>query len=142
MAPGTAELQRAVSHEGAACEANWQGEWSRALDCIRQVIDALRGGRAPQRYAALWNYLASCIAHRLVQQTGDHGLGAAATKFYDAARAAGRGTTWLSNLAASAEGGTASVEPGIDPLDEQAMTGVLANAARLARPSVFDIEVQ
>jgi hypothetical protein len=141
-APGTAELQRAVSHEVAACDAIWQGEWSRALDSIRQMLDALRGGRAPQRYAALWNYLASCIAHRLAQQTGDPALGTAATTFFGAARGAGRGTTWLSNLAAPAESGTAPAEPALDPLDEQAMTGVLANAARLARPAVFDTEVQ
>jgi hypothetical protein len=141
-APGTAELQRAVSYEVAACEAIWQGEWSRALDSIRQVLDALRGGQAPQRYAALWNYLASCIAHRLAQQSGDPALGNAATTFYGAARAAGRGTTWLSNLAAPAENWSAPAKPGLDPLDEQAMTGVLANAARLARPAVFDTEVE
>ncbi|GAA2679831.1 MULTISPECIES: DEAD/DEAH box helicase [Actinosynnema] len=141
-APGTAELQRAVSHEVVACEAIWQGEWSRALDCIREVLDALRGGRAPQRYAALWNYLASCIAHRLARQAADPVLGAAATKFYGAARAAGRGTTWLSNLAAPVESGTVPEEPALDPLDEQAMAGVLANAARLAKPTVFDTEVR
>ena len=31
--------------------------------------------------------------------------------------------------------------PAVDPLDAQAMNGVLANAARLAKPSVFDTEV-
>ncbi|WP_329070345.1 hypothetical protein [Amycolatopsis sp. NBC_01480] len=43
--------------EGESCggrrEAIWQGERSRALGSIRQALDALSGGRAPQRYAAL-----------------------------------------------------------------------------------------
>lgn len=141
-APGTNELQRAVRHEVAACDAIWQGEWSRALDSIRQVLDALRGGRAPQRYAALWNYLASCTAHRLAQQTGDPSLTSATAKFYADARAAGRGTTWLMHLAAPAESSTAPAQPALDPLDEQAMTGVLVSAARLAKPAVFDTEIQ
>ncbi|MGH3520613.1 MAG: DEAD/DEAH box helicase [Haloechinothrix sp.] len=141
-APGSAELQRSARHEVAANDAIWQGEWSRALECIRQVLDALRGGRAPQRYAALWNYLASCIAHRLADQKGDVALRAAATKFYDDARAAGRGTTWLSNLAAPVETSTALALPATDPLDDQAMTGVLTNAARLAKPAVFETEIR
>lgn len=141
-AAGSAELQRAVCHEVAACDAIWQGEWPRALELIRQVLDALRGGKASQRYAALWNYLASCIAHRLAQQTADPALAAAAAKFYGDARAAGRGTTWLSTLAAPVEISSAPAQPTIDPLDEQAMTGVLANAVRLAKPAVFDVEVQ
>lgn len=139
-APGAADLQRAVRHEVAACDAIWQGDWSRALDSIRKVLDALRGGRASQRYAALWNYLASCIAHRLAGQTGDTALSSAATKYYADARSAGRGTTWLNTLAAPADSGTAPERPDLDPLDEQAMNGVLANAARLAKPTVFDTE--
>lgn len=141
-APGSVELQRAASHEVAACEAIWQGEWPRALDLIGDVLGNLRGGQAPQRYAALWNYLASCIAQRLAEQTGNAALAAAATKYYGAAQAAGRGTTWLAHLAAPVERSTAPAQPAIDPLDEQAMTGVLANAARLARAAVFDSKVQ
>ncbi len=140
-APGSAELQKAARFEVAACDAIWQGEWDRALDLIRQVLDALRGGRAPQRYAALWNYLAACIAQRLATKTSDTTLSAAAAAFYGDARAAGRGTTWLSHLAAPVEATTTLAQPSVDPLDEQAMNGVLANAARLAKPSVFDTEV-
>lgn len=136
-APGSAELQKSVSHEVAACDAIWQGEWSHALELIRQVLDDLRGGRAPQRYAALWNYLAACIAQRLAAQTGDSTLTTAAGKFHSDARAAGRGTTWLSHLAAPVETTTTLARPAADPLDAQAMEGVLANAARLAKPSVF-----
>ncbi|MDH6700445.1 DEAD/DEAH box helicase [Streptomyces sp. MAA16] len=141
-APGSAELQRSVHHEVAAWDAIWQGEWQRALELIRKVLDALRGGRAPQRYAALWNYLASCVSQRLADQTGDSALHDAATKFYDDARNAGRGTTWLSHLAAPVESTTAPAPPAVDPLDEQAMTGVLVNATRLAKPAVFDREIQ
>ncbi|WP_413115327.1 DEAD/DEAH box helicase [Streptomyces sp. CY1] len=140
-APGAAELQRSVRDEVAAWDAIWQSEWQRALDLIRKVLDALRGGRAPQRYAALWNYLASCIAQRLAEQTGDTALHAAAAKFYNDARNAGRGTTWLSHLAAPVEKATAPALPAVDPLDEQAMHGVLTHAVRLARPAVFDTEV-
>lgn len=140
-APGSAELQKSVCHEVAACDAIWQGEWARALELVRQVLDALRGGRAPQRYAALWSYLAACIAHRLAAQTGDSALSAAASRFHSDARAAGRGTTWLSHLAAPVETNTALAKPAADPIDDQAIAGVLANAARLAKPSVFDTEI-
>ncbi|MFF5304818.1 DEAD/DEAH box helicase [Streptomyces sp. NPDC013161] len=140
-APGSAELQSSVRNEVAAWDAIWQGEWQRALDLVRKVLDALRGGRAPQRYAALWNYLGSCIAQRLSDQTGDATLHSSATKFYEDARSAGRGTTWLSHLAAPVESITAPTATVVDPLDEQAMNGVLANATRLARPAVFDPEI-
>lgn len=141
-APGTSELQRAVGHEVAACDAIWQGEWPRALDSIREVLDALRGGRAPRRYAALWHYLASCVARRLAEQAGDAALAAAAAKFYADARVAGRGTTWLTHLAAPADSAAALAQPAVDPLDGQAMAGVLSNAARLAKPAVFETEIQ
>lgn len=140
--PGSAQLSGAASREVAACDAMWQGEWRHALSLIREVIDALRGGQAPQRYAALWSYLGSCIARRIATQTGDTSLEEAATRFYDDARAAGRGTTWLSHLAAQADAATASDPTVVDPLDECAMLGVRANADRLAKPSVFETEIR
>lgn len=85
---------------------------------------------------------ASCIAHRLARQTGDTALIAAATTYYADARAAGRGTTRLNTLAAPADSGAAPELPDLDRLNEQTMTGVLANAARLAKPAVFDTETQ
>lgn len=136
--PGTEELQKAAHFEVAACDAMWQGEWSRALDLIRQVLDALRGGRAPSRYAALWNYLAFCVAHRLAAQNRDQQLAIDAQRYYEDARAAGRGTTWLSTLAAAAETAAAPAAPALDPLDELAMNTVKATAAQLARPAKFD----
>jgi hypothetical protein len=140
-APGSLELQRSARLEVAACNAIWQGEWARALDQIRQVLDALRGGRAPQRYAALWNYLAFCIAQRLATDAGDATLHQAAAAFYDDARTAGRGTTWLSHLVAPIEAIAAPAPGPIDALDEQAMAGVLAQATHLAKPSIFEEEV-
>lgn len=101
--PGAMELQRSAPHEVAACLAAWQGEWDRALASAREAIDALGGGKAPQRYAALWNYLAANWALRLAGQRGDDDLRASSVEYYRAARAAGRGTTWLSHLAAPAE---------------------------------------
>ncbi len=56
-APGAAQLQNAARHEVAAWEAIWQREWEHALTLIRRVLDELRGGKASQRYAALWHYL-------------------------------------------------------------------------------------
>ena len=43
--PGTAELQAAAKYEVTAWEAIWQGEWDRALEALREAIDALSGGR-------------------------------------------------------------------------------------------------
>ncbi|MFF5079432.1 DEAD/DEAH box helicase [Actinoplanes sp. NPDC000266] len=140
-APGTEALQKSVAHEVAACDAIWQGEWARALDLIRQVLDGLRGGRTSQRYAALWNYLAGCVAQRLAVQTGDAALQAASLKFHNDARAAGRGTTWLMHLAAPADKPITAAAPVLDLLDANAMDGVRVNTARLAKPSVFDEEV-
>jgi hypothetical protein len=137
-APGSAELQRSVGYEVAACDAIWQGDWAQALALIRQVLDALRGGRAPQRYAALWHYLAACIAYRLSLPGGDPALTAAAATFYDNARTAARGTVWMYTLAAPADRLAAPAPPALDPLDEQAMRGVLTHAGRLAAPAVFD----
>ncbi|WP_083921514.1 DEAD/DEAH box helicase [Actinopolyspora halophila] len=139
---GTDALQRAAPHEVAACDAIWQREWSLALNCIRKVLDGLRGGRASQRYAALWNYLASSIACRIAQQTGDSSFSDTAESFYAAARAAGRGTFWLSYLDTPTERKTTPAKPALDPLNEQAMNGVLDNADRLVKPTVFDTEVQ
>jgi hypothetical protein len=115
----------------AACDAIWQDDWTRALDLIRQVLDALRGGRAPQRYAALWNYLAFTIAHRLATKNNDTTLHTAASAFYEAARAAARGTTWLSHLAAApAEGASTPQPPVIDARVENELYQTRLRAAQ------------
>lgn len=137
-APGAFELQRSVRSEVDACDAMWQGEWDRALDATRKVLDNLRGGRAPQRYAALWNYLAACICHRRAQETGDDSYREAATGYYEAARSAGRGTTWLSHLAAPAESTDRKESAAIDPVDRQTIDGVKGAAVKLGKPAAFD----
>jgi hypothetical protein len=65
--PGTAGLQAAAKYEVAAWEALWQGEWDRALELTREAVDALTAGKVQQRYAALLNYLAACLAVRLAE---------------------------------------------------------------------------
>ena len=139
--PGTAELQAAAKSEVTAWEAIWQGEWDRALEALREAIDALSGGRVPQRYAALMNYLTACLAIRLADLTGKSEYREASAAFYRAARAAGRGTSWLSFLGAPAEQADIPAPPSLDPLDENAMTVVIDELSRIGRPATFDNEM-
>ncbi|MGW7073080.1 DEAD/DEAH box helicase [Streptomyces sp. NPDC054855] len=135
-APSSHELQRAVRAEVAAWEAIWAGEWTWALDNIRNVLDRLRGARTPTRYAALWNYLAFSIAHRLSEQNQDAALKAAADTYYLTARRNSQGTTWLSHLAAPSEKSSAPQLPDLEDVDVAAMQAVLG-ATDLAAPQVF-----
>jgi hypothetical protein len=48
-----AELASSARHEVDAWLKFWQGDAEGALEQARAVLDALTGGRAPQRYAAL-----------------------------------------------------------------------------------------
>lgn len=139
---GTSELERAAPHEVRAWLAAWQGEWDRAVEQARAAIDALRGGRQVQRYAALWNYLAASWAVRLSQQTGDATWLDTSNEYLRAARAAGRGTTWLSRLAAPADvARLRSLESEPQPLDETAAAAIVSCFRSVARPSRFDDEV-
>ncbi|MBA8963896.1 hypothetical protein JOJ86_005868 [Rhodococcus percolatus] len=138
-APGTDELQRAARREVVAYEAIWAGDWQQSLISIRQVVDRLSAGRGPKRYAALWNYLAFNVASRLAS-AGDESLHASAEGYYRAARAASRGTNWLSHLAAPAEATASPTTPNLDQLDEAAMRGVLG-ATDLAKPQNFESQV-
>jgi hypothetical protein len=137
--PGAVELERSAPAEVGAWLAAWQGDWQRALEFAREVIDSLRGGRAPQRYAALWNYLASAWSARLAAQTGDDAWLATSNDYMLAARASGRGTTWLSHLAAPADLARqpASAEND-DPVDRAAAAAVVRRFEGVGRPSVFD----
>lgn len=137
--PGALELAASAPLEVAATLAAWQGEWDRALNYAKQVIDALRGGKAPQRYAALWNYLASCWALHLAEQTDDDSLRRASVDYYGAARAAGRGTSWLSHLAPPVDrAATEAASDTPDPLDITAATNILEALPTIGRPSHFD----
>lgn len=140
--PGARELAAAAGDEVAACLALWQGDLEKALEHARRILDALRGGKAPQRYAALWNYIAACWAAQLADRTGEPAYRTASRNFYSAARAAGRGTTWLSHLAAPADQTTAA-EPGVatDPLDLAAAANVAAALPNLGKASRFDSDV-
>jgi hypothetical protein len=62
--------------------------------------------------------------------------------FHEAARAQGRGTTWLSHVAAPVESALAPSSYAIDLLDRAAIGGVQAQAPVLGRRSTFQAEVQ
>lgn len=138
--PGAIELQRSAPLEVQAQLAAWQGDWRRALEKAKGVVDALRGGQAPQRYAALWNYIASCWATRLWNETGDESLRQASALYLEAARAASRGTTWLARSSAHADAPNRSGE-NPDPLDTSAALAIQASFARIGRAKSFDADV-
>jgi len=136
---GTTELQNAASKEVAAWDALWQGEWDRALEATKEVIDRLRGGKAPQRYAALWLYLASCIAQRIATETGNARYADASTTYYRDARAAGRGTNWLAHLVAPVEQRyLADTSTTVDPLDQSAIAKIIERMPVLGKPAKFE----
>jgi hypothetical protein len=137
--PGATELERSAPPEVRACLAAWQGEWERALEAAKQAIDALRGGRAPQRYAALWNYLAAGWSVRLADQTNEPRWLEASDEYMKAARAAGRGTVWLSHLAAPADvARRASLEPEYESIDLAAAAAIQLSFSELSRPRDFE----
>lgn len=104
------------------------------------MLDALRGGRAPQRYAALWHYLAACWSMLLADELEDPALRSASVAHLREARAAGRGTTWLSHLAAAADSRDAGPEI-IDPLDAIACANIVKALPVLGRPARFEGDV-
>lgn len=136
--PGTEQLQAAARHEVAAWQAVWHGEWPLALDQARRAVDALRGGRVSQRYAALWNYLAACWSVRAAELSGDPTFTNASRAFYDDARAAARGTTWLAHLAAPADRTVGEPFTDADPLDQAAAAAIAASLDKIGRPAKFD----
>lgn len=140
--PGTSELANAAQHEVSAWQALWNGEYDRAVVSAKSAIDALRGGQAPQRYAALWNYLAACWTAKLSAEGGGpaggrKALGGAVDAYYQAARAAGRGTTWLAHLSSPADDRPGVQRHDLDPLDEAAVDAVLAAQPTWGRPAKF-----
>jgi Helicase C-terminal domain/DEAD/DEAH box helicase len=135
---GSSELQAAAPHEVAAWEAIWQNQWDVALESCRQALDALKGGQAPRRYAALWNYLASWVAMRLFAQTHQKSFQDAAIGYYEAARAAGRGTTWLSYLAAPTDSFSRREIFSVDPLDQLAAENIISRLDTIGRPAKFE----
>lgn len=59
-----AKLRGVVSRELEYVYAAWNGEWQRAFEKARLVVDQLEGGRELRPYQALWLYLASSAAGR------------------------------------------------------------------------------
>lgn len=135
---GAAQLHAAAGLEVAAWEAVWQGDWPRALEQARQVLDALRGGRVPQRYAALWNYLAAGWALRVGAQSGDDKLLEVSQRYYRDAQASARGTTWLSHLSAPTDREDHDNEHAVDKVDLAASEAILDDLVRLGRPVNFE----
>jgi hypothetical protein len=139
---GAAELELSAPAEVRAWLAAWQGDYRRALEYATEVIDALGGDRTPQRYAALWHYLAANWAARLATETGESAWSDAIQGHLRQARAAGRGTSWLSHLAAPADNAREHPTSGdLDPVDSAAITAIAGRFADLARPSKFDSSI-
>lgn len=141
--PGTQELSAAAGYEVAAYHALWHGELDRVLDHTRRVIDRLTGGRAPQRYAALWNYLAACWALIHLEHGGDETLRESSRAYFLAARSSGRGTMWLSHMAAPSERNRfhAPTANEVDPLDAEAARQIVEFLPKLGKARSFDDDV-
>lgn len=124
--PATKELAAAAAAEVAAVEAWWDGDLDTALAEATKVLDALGGNRKAARYAALWNYLAASWTRTLAREKGDPTgtLSKAADGYLAAARACGRGTSWLSHLANRADAITSADQ--YDHLDRLAAMNILA----------------
>jgi hypothetical protein len=131
---GTDALAAAAPFEVDAWAAAWAGEWTRAVEKGRRVIDSLSGGREVQRYAALWHYLMSAWVLRV-----DPSNTTTAADYLAKSRAAGRGTSWLDYLAAPADvdtGGT--VVDRRDEADLAAIDQILETRSRMGRNGVFE----
>ena len=132
---GTTQLAQAAPHEVAAWVAAWSGNWTEALAQAKLAIDALQGGRAPQRYAALWNYLAAAWASRLHASNGGQEHHSASQTYFSIAQRAGRGTRWLNHLESPADRTLRSATVELDPLDALACDAItrLINDGRWSR---------
>jgi hypothetical protein len=134
--PGTIQLGQSASFEVNAYQAYWQGDLERALQSAKQALDALSGGRAPQRYAALWNYFAASWSALLADKNQDVSLRLTSQNYFKAAQASGRGTMWLSHLASPAEDNIqSSIGEQLDPVDLAAATAILESLPKLGRSS-------
>ena len=138
---GTQELQRAAEFEVKAWEHIWAGDYEAALVDARRAVTELRGSRAPQRYAALWNFFASWLADRVQHETGQASYIQASADFYKAARAAARGTTWLTETATPRESVPATSDTDANPLDDAAVTAVIDYIGSIGKDSVFESAV-
>lgn len=88
-------LANAVRYEVEAFESAWRGEWDRAIEKGRLVLDRLEGGAELRPYQALWNFFISewaAIAYEAGLGAEYQGMSA---ELQTRAYAASRGTTWI-----------------------------------------------
>jgi len=128
---GTSQLQEAAKFEVLAWQAAWQGDWERATDCGKQVVDQLAGGRAPQRYAAFWNFLLSCWVARI---DGTTETAAASGNYFEVAFIASRGTTWIPE---DRSHGASAPQVPIDNRDEAAAAVIVLLVSELSGSKAF-----
>lgn len=141
---GTLQLSMAAADEVAAYQAVWQGEFDRALSHAKKAIDSLTGGRAPQRYASFWNYLAASWSLISARDQNDPSLKRTSVAYYEACRSAGRGTLWMSFLSAPSDIELVSnvAEEPVDELDRVAAAQILSVIAKIARPRSFSDDIR
>ncbi|WP_369188723.1 hypothetical protein [Streptomyces sp. R08] len=127
-------LSAAVSHEVGAIDAAWQGDWPRAVDQAKKVIEALPGTTEIRRYQALWHYLLGSWAVAASRSDGQPHWKDLADRHFGDARAAARGTQWLRDITTDANRLLAPLAPTVeaaeDPLDTWVIEAVTANPAR------------
>jgi tetratricopeptide (TPR) repeat protein len=131
--PGTEHLSAAVQYEVGAMDAAWQGDWPRAVDQARKVIEALPGTTEIRRYQALWHYLLGSWAVAASRSDGQPHWRDLADRHFGDARAAARGTQWLRDITTDATRLLAASAPTVeteDPLDAWVIDAVTVNPAR------------
>lgn len=132
-------LRESARFEVAAWQAAWQGEPERALQQARRVIDVLPNSAASLRpYQALWNYFASAWASEASRDDAEAIPVETARDYLRAARAAARGTTWLSDMAAPTDRLPGLNEDRVDPLDTSAAEAIGARLLTIGRPNTFE----
>lgn len=124
--PATAALAAAAAAEVRATRAWWEGDLDTALTEARTVLDELSTHPKASRYSALWHYLAASWTKTLARVNGDPtgDLGRAATSMISDARAAGRGTSWLTHLANRSDALASADE--YDDLDRHSAKNLIA----------------
>ena len=95
--PGTDELKSIVEHEIEYQYAIWQGDFSQALDCCRQILGKLNSS-ALKSYRALWLYLAGSAAW-LSHMNGSKSFEAISRNYFCEAKKASPAVHWLAKLA-------------------------------------------
>jgi hypothetical protein len=142
--PGTEHLNAAVAYEVGAIDAAWQGDWPRAVEQAKKVIEALPGTTEIRRYQALWHYLLASWAVAASRSDGQPHWKDLADKHFGDARAAARGTQWLREITTDANrlltASSVVAEAVEDPLDTWVIDAVTANPARTSAKSYAALE--